>query len=151
MNVTAENASTLPESPARSPDFGRTPGTATRQRKVIRVARSEDPTNVSRQSMVPAGIVRVYRKQSHTHSVREVPDTSSEDEGMICVTMPKTRSASLSPTRKVVPRLLRKGWLPDLSRDGIEAAVPLVAVTFAFGAFMTAVAILCKPRPSFMG
>ncbi|XP_049523576.1 uncharacterized protein LOC125945574 [Dermacentor silvarum] len=149
MNVIVESVSP-PGSPVRPPDFARTPGTATRQRKVIRIARSEDSTDVSRRPTGPASVVKVYRKQAHTHSVRDLPDSSSEDEGRIRTSMPAPRSASASPSRKV-PRLLRLGWLPDLSREGIESAVPLVAVTLAFGAFMTAVAILCKPRPPIVG
>ncbi|XP_054925418.1 uncharacterized protein [Dermacentor andersoni] len=145
MDVAVESVRP-PESPVRPPDFARTPGTATRQRKVIRIARSEDSANVNRRPTGSAGVVRVYRKQAHTHSVRDLPDSSSEDEGKICTPMSEPRSPSLSPTRKAPPRLLSRGWFPDLSREGIEAAVPLVAVTFAFGAFMTAVAILCKPR-----
>ncbi|KAH7943238.1 hypothetical protein HPB52_006557 [Rhipicephalus sanguineus] len=153
MSVAAENVS-LPGSPARSPDFARTPGTATRQRKVIRVLRSEDSATAfgrRRPTVVPTGVVRVYRKQAHTHSVRDMTESSSEDEGMIIKAMPAPRSASVSPSRKVAPRLLRRGWLPDLSREGMEAAVPLVAVTFSFGAFMSAVAILCQPQAPFVG
>lgn len=168
MSVAAESAS-LPSSLARSPDFSKSSGTATRQRKVLRVARCEDSaTTVShRTTVLSPGAVRVYRKQAHTHSVRGVPPSSSEDEGMICKAMPAPRSASLSPTRRALSpaqrtlsparqawspaRLLRRGWLPDLSLEGIEAAAPLVAVTFAFGAFMTAAAILCKPHPPLMG
>ncbi|KAL1474838.1 hypothetical protein MTO96_020481 [Rhipicephalus appendiculatus] len=101
MSVAAEGAS-LPSSPARSPDFARTPGAATRQRKVLRVARSVDSaTAASHNTMVvPTGIVRVYRKQAHTLSARGGPESSSEDEGMICRAMPAPRSASRSPTQE---------------------------------------------------
>ncbi|KAK8761703.1 uncharacterized protein LOC144100686 [Amblyomma americanum] len=121
-----------------------------RPKKVIRVARSEDSTGVT--GRLPHGGRVVHRKQAHTHSVRDLPELeTSEEEGRIHMPPPKLPAVAAARPSWKDRFLPTRSWVPDFSQEGIEKAVPMVALTLAFGAFVCAALILSNPRAPVMG
>lgn len=98
-------------------------------------------------------------KQVHTHSARDLrgdADTTDDEEGKIS-TSPLSRSPTVSPTespsrlRSWRSFILGRTWMPDLSIEAIEDALPAVALTLALGALLCAVVVLSRPKSSTSG
>lgn len=106
--------------------------TPNRPKKIIRVARSENMIDTERSS------TRIHRKQPHTQSVRDLP------EAIVPRVENKVRKGSASPRRGTSPA--SRSRLPSISRDAVEAVIPIVALTLAFGAFIFATLTLSNPN-----
>ncbi|XP_077528082.1 uncharacterized protein LOC144139666 [Haemaphysalis longicornis] len=140
----------IPDSPLRSPhsplSSPSSPSSPSRPKKVIRVARSEDAARVARASSAAAvAPLKVQHKQAHTHSARDLSELdSSEEEGRI------VSSKFVTPSVSPLPRwrsYLFRSLTPDFSKEALEKAMPVVALSMAFGAFLYAAMILSNPRP----
>lgn len=147
----------------RSPSRSRSRSPEPPSRRVIRVTPSEDwvgggavtaghnrPAAGTAVAGSGASTGRVPHKQAHTHSVRDLPAMGvDDDEGKIS-TSPGSRSPIGSPTEYRTWRsfLLSRGWVPDLSFEAVEDALPAVTLTLALGALVCAAVILGSPRTS---
>lgn len=99
---------------------------------------------------------RTPLKQVHTHSARDLrgdADTTDDEEGKIS-TSPSSRSPTVSPTGSPSSSpswrsfIVGRTWMPNLSIEAIEDALPAVALTLALGALLCAVMVLSRSRSS---